>query len=548
MSFIASLRPSRRNFAFFMTTILLATALLSACGGGDDLPVVKLVPPVVESVVQAHRIGSVAATVSRHEVQAADNFYVPYEGSIAATKADFPKGFLPSYGSGLAFKARRADGTLEFYGLTDRGPNGDGPKVAAAAPGTSSSDAKFFPSPSFAPAIGLITVGPEGAILQSSTPLRFSSTQKATGLSIAPGKFGSSGEMPLSDGMRFDAAKANYSDFGLDTEAVVVDSARNTLWISDEYGPFIAKVNATTGLIEKRYQPGTGQGDLPAVLAKRRANRGAEGLALDTSTGRLHTFLQSPLSDNLATGTLTASFPGSTICNLDNGTGKRIERYARFTRWVEFDPTTETSRMFAYPLDCNDWADGRTGNAKLGDVVSLGGGKFVVIEQGSAPSGKVINRLMLVELGTATNIAAAAFNPDTSDLEKSSLSGTAVNGALFPSVVMMKKTVLFDLNAVGWVAEKAEGLALVDGQTLALANDNDFGLKSQLQTAAGEPVAGADLSACTVDILGNFITDAKTLGCTAGNTARLVPGSDSERPNRLWIIKFDKLLASFSVP
>jgi hypothetical protein len=54
--------------------------------------------------------------------------------------------------------------------------------------------------------------------------------------------------------------------------------------------------------------------------------------------------------------------------------------------------------MYAYPLNAADYQDGRTGNAKLGDMVALGGGKFV-IEQGAAPSGKVFNKLMLVELG-----------------------------------------------------------------------------------------------------------------------------------------------------
>jgi hypothetical protein len=49
-------------------------------------------------------------------------------------------------------------------------------------------------------------------------------------------------------------------------------------------------------------------------------------------------------------------------------------------------------------LNGADYADGRTGNAKLGDMVALGNGKFIVIEQGAAPGGKVFNKLMLVEI------------------------------------------------------------------------------------------------------------------------------------------------------
>ena len=527
-----------------LAVMLLGVAAQTACGGAD-MPGALMVAPVITQTTQLNGVGTVSAVVSKYELQADDRFFVPYEGSNTATKADFPKGFLPSYGSGLAFKTQRADGTLEFYGLSDRGPNGDGPKVPAIAPATGLSDAKYFPSPSFTPSIGLINVGPAGAVLQSSLPLVYSAGLKSSGLSIAPGKVGSSGEVPLSDGSRLDAAKANFSDQGLDPEGIAVDVARNALWVSDEYGPFILRINPNTGVIEKRYQPGVGATDLPAVLAKRRANRGLEGLTLDIATGRLHAFLQSPLTDGLATATLAGSYPGSTVCTQDVGNNKRVERFARFTRWVEFDPTTELSRMFAYPLDCKDWADGRTGNAKLGDAVSLGNGKFIVIEQGTAPGGKVINRLMLVEVGNATNIAAATFNPTTSDLEKSSMSGVAVNGASYASVISLKKTLLFDLNAVGWVAEKAEGLALVDDNTLALVNDNDFGVKTVVQNSAGVAVSGADITACTVDAMGTFITDSTAAGCTQGNTARPGQGTADERPSRFWLIKFDKKLTAY---
>lgn len=552
-----SATPSAFNAALTATLALLPDAYKNRSVDDDRRTLVrdhfedslasKAGTPVVDTLTQSNGAGSVTVSITRMALQASDTFYVPYEGSNAAVKADFPKGFLPSYGSGLAFKGKRADGTLEFYGLTDRGPNGDGPKVPAIAPATGTSDAKFFPSPGFAPSLGLITVGKDGAVLQSSLPIRFSSTVKANGLSLAAGKVGSSGEVPLGDVPKYDPSKVDFSDYGLDTEAVVVDTARGVLWVSDEYGPFILKIDPATGTILKKYQPGAGAADLPAVLARRRANRGMEGLTLETATGKLHGYLQSPLSDSLATHTYAASFTGSTVCATGVGTGKRVERYARFTRWVEFDPTTETSKMYAYPLDCNDYAEGRTGNAKLGDVVSLGNGRFIVIEQGAAPSGKVRNLLMLVELGSATDIAGSVHNPATSDLEKSSMSGAAVNGADYTGVVAMKKTLLLDLNAAGWLAEKAEGLTLVDDSTLALINDNDFGLKSLVTDPAGVPIEGADITACTMDAAGAFTTPVAT-GCTAVNLLRVGRGSDRERPTRLWLIKFGKKLASYTLP
>jgi len=495
----------------------------------EDTLASKVGTPVNESFTQTTPLGAVGVTVTRYQMQAASSFYIPYEGANAKVKEDFPLGFLPSYGSSIAFKGSNANGDLEFYGLTDRGPNGDGPNLPSLT-GSGVTGAKIFPSPSFAPAFGVITVGKNGAVLTSSTPLKVSATVNASGLPVAPGAVGNSSELPVMDAMKYDAnSKATFNAGGIDSEAIVVDKKRNVLWVSDEYGPFIVKIDPATGVILNKYAPGSG---LPDIFLKRRANRGMEGMALDTTTDKLHAFLQSPLTDGNASYSVT-------------GKSEAVERYARFTRWVEFDPATGTSgKMYAYPLDAADYQDGRTGNAKLGDVVALGNGKFIVIEQGAAPSGKVFNKLMLVEIGTATDIAAAAYNATTSDLEKSSMGGAAVNGADWKSVTTLKKTLLLDLNAIGWLAEKAEGLTIVDGNTLALANDNDFGLKTKVYNAAGVAVDDADVTKCNIDASGAIITSSSA-GCTAGNSIRVARGADLERPSRLWLIKFSKALTAF---
>ncbi|WP_426340301.1 esterase-like activity of phytase family protein [Pseudoduganella sp. S-14] len=491
----------------------------------EDTLASKVGTPVQETFTQ----GAATVTVTRYQVQAGNSFYIPYEGSNAKVKADFPLGFLPSYGSALAFKGTTANGDLEFYGLTDRGPNGDGPNVLNPG-GSGTMGAKIFPSPSFTPSIGIITVGKGGAVLNSTLPIKVSANTNSSGLAIPAGTLGNSAEVSVFDAMKYDVTtKAVYSVNGLDTEAIAFDKKRNALWVSDEYGPFIVKIDATSGAIQSRYAPGSG---LPAIFAKRRANRGMEGMALDTATDKLHGFLQSPLTDGSALYSAT-------------GKNEQVERFARFTRWIEFDPVTGvTGRMFAYPLNGADYADGRTGNAKLGDMVALGNGKFIVIEQGAAPGGKVFNKLMLVEIGGATDINAAAFNPATSDLEKSSMGAVAVNGADWSKVVTLKKTLLLDLNAIGWLAEKAEGLTIVDGNTLALANDNDFGLKTKIFTPSGDAVADADVTKCNVDANGTIVT-SNAAGCNAANTIRVARGDDRERPSRLWLIKFSKALNTY---
>lgn len=496
----------------------------------EDTLASKTSTPFAESMSQTNALGTVNITVTRYQIQAADKFHVPYEGTQAKIREDFPLGFLPSYGSGLAFKGTAANGDLEFYGITDRGPNGDGPLVPAPA-GSGTLGSKIFPSPSFTPSIGVITVGKNGAVLSSSMPIKVSASVNSSGLVIPSGSLGYSAEVPVLDELRFDAnSKATFNANGLDTESIVVDKKRNVLWASDEYGPFIIKIDPASGIILNKYEAGKG---LPAILAKRRPNRGIEGMSLDVETDKLHAFLQSPLSDGNAQYSVTNK-------------SEAVERFARFNRWIEFDPVSgTTTKMYAYPLNSADFQDGRTGNAKLGDMLSLGGGKFIVIEQGAAPNGKVFNKLMLVEVGNATDIAAAAFNATTSDLEKSSMSDTAVNGANWASVVPLKKTQLLDLNAAGWMAEKAEGLTLVDGFTLALNNDNDFGMKTRIYNASGVVIADADPTKCTTSVTGTIITSS-ALGCDAANSMRVARGDDKERPSRLWLIKFGKALNSYT--
>jgi hypothetical protein len=495
----------------------------------EDTLASKTGAPVRESLTQSTPLGNVSATVTRYQIQAAPSFNIPYESSNASVKAEFPNGFLPSYGSAMAFKGSNANGDLEFYGLTDRGPNGDGPNVPALS-GSGTMGSKIFPAPSFTPAIGVFTVGKNGAVLSSSMPIKATASSNVSGLPVPAGSIGNSAEVPVFDAMKFDAAgKAVFNANGIDSEAIAVDKKRSALWISDEYGPFLVRLDAASGVIQAKYAPGTG---LPPIFAKRRANRGMEGMALDAAADKIHGFLQSPLSDGSAPYSVT-------------GKNEQVERFARFTRWIEFDPVTgATTRMFAYPLNGAEYADGRTGNAKLGDMVALGNGKFIVIEQGAGPTGKVFNKLMLVEIANASNIMGAGFNADTSDLEKSSMSGEAVNGANWASVVPLKKTLLLDLNAIGWLAEKAEGLALVDGATLALTNDNDFGMITKVYTPAGAAIADADVTKCNVNAAGAILSNSST-GCSEGNIIRVARGADKERPSRLWLLTFSKDLSSY---
>ena len=90
------------------------------------------------------------------------------------------------------------------------------------------------------------------------------------------------------------------------------------------------------------------------------------------------------------------------------------------------------------------------------------------------------------------------------------------------------------------MSEKAEGLAVVDAYTLALINDNDFGVRTVLLDGAGKIVDGS-IEDCTVDANGVIVS-----GCPAGVVgARITKGVTSEQPTHFWLIRFPKKLADY---
>ncbi len=117
-----------------------------------------------------------------------------------------------------------------------------------------------------------------------------------------------------------------------------------------------------------------------------------------------------------------------------------------------------------------------------------------------------------------------------------------MRGADWAAVIPLRKTELLNLNAIGWLAEKAEGLALVDAHTLAMTNDNDFGMKTRVYDAAGKEREGVEASGFEVDAAGAIVA-----GGDAGDSLRVARGAERERPLSLWLLRFSQPLASYGV-
>jgi streptogramin lyase len=454
------------------------------------------------------------ASVERYTVQIPASEQIAYTGKFASA---FPQGLHPAFGSGLRFKGYGKDASLNFWAITDRGPNGDAPKVLN---GDKKSPSKIFLAPDFAPRIGQINVQlAEAARLVSSMPLK-QDGKAISGRPISPENTGSSKEIPLSDTL----ATLKFDDFGMDPEGIDFDSAGN-LWISDEYGPFIAQVDAKSGEFMQQYLPGAG---LPEVLGERQANRGMEGIAL-TPKGLVVGLIQSTLDIK-----------------------KETKGSAQFIRLVVLDPKTGNTQMYAYPHDVKEYK--KSGDAKMGDIVAIDETRFLIIEQGKDKNKQMRNVVYLIDIKGAQDLSKVKLAngkeleyADAKQLEafkeggEVSGSSNIVSAGASSSFKMVKKTRLFDLREIGWTAEKAEGLAVVgdlgkfgDATEIAVINDNDFGLKASINAKESDPEEYA------VDKAGKLVDDK---GNAVNAELRIAQGE--ERDTQLWMIHLKKPLKDY---
>ncbi|WP_330112403.1 esterase-like activity of phytase family protein (plasmid) [Cetobacterium somerae] len=361
---------------------------------------------------------SEVVNLKKFDIEVPSQFMVPYSGD----ESEFKDGFKTGFGSALAFKNINSDGTIEFYALTDRGPNADIPKYlkdGKSVPG------KFFPAPNFTPSIGILKVDDKKAEIIDKIELKDSTGKNITGLPLPLNRIGSTGEVALDLNMN----SLGYDINGLDPEGIAIDKDGN-FWISDEYGPFIIKVDKNGKILEK-LEPGNG---LPEIVKHRIPNRGIEGLTIDKN-GNIYAAVQSTL-------------------NVDGKT----KDTAIFTRVLKINPDTKEVKTFAYPIDKNYKSNSA---AKIGDIYAVDENKLLIIEQGKQ-KGKMENLIYLVDFSKADDITTLGnLESKGNDLK----------------IKLGEKKLVVDLRKHGWDTEKAEGLTLLpDNKTIAIINDNDFGM------------------------------------------------------------------------
>ncbi len=385
---------------------------------------------------------------------------VDLSGLTYSLENGLPQNDLGGIGSGLAYA-----GGNTFYAVPDRGPNAL--VYNNAVDSTTSYISRFqtltLALNAAAPGSALpFTLSPQlsaTTLLYSAAPLAYGSGaglgNDINGNPLAPGNWVNSGGKYYYTGRsdNYDPSKnsGNPADARFDPESIRVANDGKSVFISDEYGPYVRQFDSATGKVIRTYavpaelyvnNPSpSGATEISGNTVGRTANKGMEGLAIMPDGKTLVGIMQANLVND----------PVGTV------------------RIVTIDVASGATHEYAYQL---------TTGSGISDIVAVDATHFLVDERdgkglGDGSKAKV-KTLFEVDLSGATDIKGVTNLSTVTSLKY------AKNQGAFLDLVGALKA--FGISA-DQIPSKIEGIAfgkdVVDAfgntlHTLYIANDNDF--------------------------------------------------------------------------
>lgn len=334
--------------------------------------------------------------------------------------------------------------THEFYLINDRGPN-----LVIKDTLTHNKNIKLFPFPNYTQKLVKVLAKDGQLIIQNIIPL------KAKNWSIS----GITLPVLLQNDQQEIAWKNNNgeiipaNEWGLDAEGIVFEND-SVFWIADEYRPSLWKFNLRDSSVSSIISPAKGFNTpfkLPEVVMYRDANKGFESIAL-TPSKKIATMLQSPIQ-HFEPEILTKT---------------------RLSRLLLFNPSNGTSEQYVYEM--NDSVPGKKTDWKIGDMVAVNEHQFLIMEH-TRIDGLLSAQVYLVDIRSAGLIP-----------EKKSKTFLRIEDAYDAKTLSEKfnlrpvsKHLILNLTEAGYPEKikKPEGLTIIDEQTIAIVNDNDYGIESE---------------------------------------------------------------------
>lgn len=358
-----------------------------------------------------------------------DKVYITKRDIIATT----PNGINVINGGFGSALASNQSGV--FYALTDRGPNLDGVN----------SDDKIFPKPDFVPQIGMFRLVDGKLQFEKVILLKDETGRNLTGLPNPIG-FGGTGENCFD----INGKKLDFDPKGIDPEGLVA-MKDGTFWISDEYGPNIIHFDANGKAIEWINPFGTGIGGkkLPPVYKYRRPNRGMEGLTITPDGRYLVGIMQSPLLNP----------------------NKDVKKTSTACRILFYEFSTGNFQEYIYLLDTTATA--------ISEIVALTNKTFLVLERDGKTPGldqNIRKKLYRIDITNATNV----YSKDENGMMFNNKTIEQLSPSEIQSFIKcVSKEEVYDIMSIpNYPHDKPEGLVVINSTTIALVNDDDFGITS----------------------------------------------------------------------
>lgn len=354
-----------------------------------------------------------------------------------------------------------------YFLLTDRGPN--------ISLETAAGSGKIFPTPDFTPRIGEFEVQGSDLVLLRTIDLKNSSGEVITGLPN-PGDT-ATGEIAWD----LDNQVLTPDGDGIDSEGLVALPDGSGFWVSDEYGPWIRRYNAS-GSEVTRLKPSATTPGLPLVYLTRRANRGMEGLTHVPASANLFGLgkewlvgvMQSPMQ-NPARRTTVGSLA------------------------IDTNRDSQLCRLLCYPTDGTTPKElvyvAEAPNRSNSEIRWVGDTRFVVLERDGTFGSEAgsTKKLYLIDLAGATDIHDAANGANgrrfSLDLDGDGTEDSVTLEQLMTpanlarvSVTPVAKSEWLDLLAsADYEHDKPEGFEILDfsAKQVAIINDDDFGIDSK---------------------------------------------------------------------